>query len=213
MKRLRESGFDEIRAKQSLEDNDGDVGASLEALLDEAFGISASRAPDADLPYREEIATLREDEMTAVTSIYGDMFQEKIADKLWVMKMGLDHIIRLAEGGVSDADKKKNQVVDTRPICTYFAKGKCRYGKRCKLRHESPATKETSSSGDSALLPHELFEKALQIEEENPFRLELRFPKDNAYPYQLPYISFSCIKGRCLIWADLVRNRGRIHVF
>ena len=196
MKRLRECGFDEIRAKKSLEENDGDVGASLESLLDEAFHLSTSPPPPPPAEIdREEIATLRQDEMMAVTSIYGDMFQEKIADKLWVMKLGLDHILKLVEGGSSDADKKR-QIVDTRPICTFFAKGKCRYGKKCKLRHESPATKDAAASGGSALLPHELFEKALQIEEEHPFRLELRFPKDNAYPYQLPFISFSCVKGK-----------------
>ena len=134
----------------------------------------------------------------AVTSIYGEAFEEKIADKLWVMKLKLEHIVKLVEGGESETDRKKREgVVDNRPICTFFAKGKCRYGKRCKLRHDSPATfKNTASKDDSNLLPHELFEKALQIEEEHPFRLELRFPKDNAYPYHLPFISFSCAKGK-----------------
>ena len=121
LKRLRESGFDEIRAKASLESNDGDVGASLESLLDEAFQFSSTASSSLDVD-RDEIATLREDEMMAVTSIYGDLFEEKIADKLWVMKLKLEHIVKLVEG-VSDVDGKKNPALDTRPICTFFAKG------------------------------------------------------------------------------------------
>ena len=141
IKRLRECGFDEIRAKNSLQSNDGDVGASLEALLYEAFQLSSSSSSssspsDVD---RDEIASLREDEMMAVTSIYGDLFEEKIANKLWVMKLQLEHIVKLVEGGGGGAEEKKKSV-DTRPICTFFAKGNKKSEKVLSRFQLSPVT-------------------------------------------------------------------------
>jgi hypothetical protein len=86
-------------------------------------------SPSDEAPEMEEIKTMREDEMMALTSIYDEMFQEKIPDKQWIIKLQLDHIKRL----VFKSDAKETTTTsseDNKPICTFFVRGKCRYGNK-----------------------------------------------------------------------------------
>ncbi|CAI9532985.1 unnamed protein product [Staurois parvus] len=68
---------------------------------------------------------------------------------------------------------------DLRNICRFFVAGKtCRFGSKCRFKHEVPKqilkdTSHLNANADSSYL----------------YELEIRFPKDNQYPYEPPLVA------------------------
>ena len=129
----------------------------------------------------------------ALESIYGDRFIERIPNRVWVVSLELPHLTELI-GGVNKRTNKtlcSSQQLQTKryakshlPICKFFQKGFCRFGKRCNNRHEKPDTG-----------PRERFVPTYDDDDDAgagklPFQLHVRFPPGNRYPYEVPLVAF-----------------------
>ncbi|XP_069625162.1 putative ATP-dependent RNA helicase DHX57 [Ranitomeya imitator] len=181
--KLSRYGFDRERCMTALRTHEGDVGSSLEYLLlqcfSEAFGIQTKTPRTADDISMEDILALRQEETFVLRSICGEKFIERIPNRVWTVGLELGYLTdRLQKPRNKDRAK---EFVNPTPnnICRFFLKGEnCRFGSKCRFRHDSPKqnVKDEShlSANDSSYL----------------YELEIRFPKDNKYPYQAPLIAF-----------------------
>ncbi|XP_073413655.1 putative ATP-dependent RNA helicase DHX57 isoform X2 [Dendrobates tinctorius] len=181
--KLSRYGFDRERCMTALRTHDGDVGSSLEYLLlqcfSEAFGIQTKTPRSADNISTEDILALRQEETFVLSSICGEKFIERIPNRVWTVGLELGYLTdRLQKPRNKDRAK---DFVNPMPnnICRFFLKGEnCRFGSKCRFRHESPKQNVKDESHLSANDNSYLYE------------LEIRFPKDNKYPYQAPLIAF-----------------------
>ncbi|XP_057710392.1 putative ATP-dependent RNA helicase DHX57 [Corythoichthys intestinalis] len=161
-------GFDRERSKQALESNGGEFGSTLEQLLQQVYTErygqdSISGGGLAALP-EDECLNQRQEEALALAAIYGDRFQERITNSVWVVT--LDALFLTDNIG-------KNYSVTSKNVCQFYLKSKgCRYGDKCKFKHQA------AQAAISALSPLE-------------YELEIRFPKGNRYPSQAPVVAFS----------------------
>ncbi|XP_056423434.1 putative ATP-dependent RNA helicase DHX57 isoform X2 [Hyla sarda] len=181
--KLSRYGFDRERCLTALRTHDGDVGSSLEYLLlqcfSEAFGIQTKMPRTADQISMEDILALRQEEAFVLSSICGEKFIERIPNSVWTVGLELGYLTdRLQKP--RNPDRAKNFVKPTpNNICKFFLKGEnCHFGSKCRFRHESPKQNMKDDSHLSANDTGYLYE------------LEIRFPKDNKYPYQAPLIAF-----------------------
>lgn len=191
-------GFHRDRCVAALEKTDGDIGKSLEDLLTACFGLSGDCnenvaegegangysplprvEPDPDI--MQAALFKRAEEKNALELIYEDMFTEKIPNSVWLMSLDLPELSEML-GKAAEAKKRLDEllppVVDN--TCRFYAKGNCRQGARCKFIHEKETpVKKKLTVPIPADEPH------------RPFELEVRFPPENIYPYELPLIAFS----------------------
>ncbi|XP_063774082.1 putative ATP-dependent RNA helicase DHX57 isoform X2 [Pseudophryne corroboree] len=182
--KLSRYGFDRGRCITALRANDGDVGTSLEYLLQqcfsEAFGIQTKTPRSACDISMENILALREEEAYVLSSICGDKFIERIPNRVWTVGLELGYLTdRLQK------PKQKDHAVDVvkqspSNICRFFLKGEnCRFGARCRFKHGAPKQdgkddSHLSANGENSYL----------------YELEIRFPTDNKYPSQAPLVAF-----------------------
>ena len=191
-------GFHKTRCAAALKENDGDLGLSLESLMSQCFNVPLPHDDDNDGPKDnqgqtlEEILEQRSEEKMALESIYGDRFIERIPNRVWVVLLELPHLTEL----IGSTHKAKTMQQNMRelqskqsakshlPVCRFFQKGFCRFGKRCKNRHEQPNTG-----------PRERFVPVYDDDgaatEKLPYQLHVRFPAGNCYPCEVPLVVFS----------------------
>ena len=201
--RLLSIGFHKSRCLTALDRTDGDVGAAVELLMAEGFGIALAERPgvcngedsdpeDSAAPgdvvtseWREpsnkagededdeglEWMEQREEEKMALESIYESTFQEKIATKVWELKLELPHLWRHLPGAKEAEQKQKQKAKELKGVCPWFSAGHCKFGRRCRQKHVQP---DNSKPTDDRHLRGE--------EEEKIFTLEIRFPEGNKYP-------------------------------
>ena len=129
----------------------------------------------------------------ALESIYGDRFIERIPNRVWVVSLELPHLTDLIGGANKRTNKTlcSSQQLQTKryakshlPVCKFFQKGFCRFGQRCKNRHEKPDTG-----------PRERFVPTYDDDDDEgpgklPYQLHVRFPPGNRYPYEVPLVAF-----------------------
>ncbi|KAM7367031.1 hypothetical protein PAMP_014956 [Pampus punctatissimus] len=183
-------GFDRERSKQALEAGGGEFGATLEQLLHQVFseryGQKAVSPDNLEGVPMDECLSQRQEEALALTAIYGERFGERIANTVWTVTLDLSFI--------SDGNKNSGEVrnrygersVNIRDVCRFYLKGQgCRFGDKCKFKHQMPNKGEPapdlngpSQPGISSYSPPE-------------YELEVRFPKGNRYPFQAPIVAFS----------------------
>ncbi|XP_066451956.1 putative ATP-dependent RNA helicase DHX57 [Eleutherodactylus coqui] len=181
--KLSRYGFDRERCMTALRTHDGDVGSSLEYLLQqcfsEAFGIQTKVPRTAENISMNDILAMRQEEAFVLSSICGEKFIERIPSRVWTVGLELGYLTeRLQKPRNKDRAKDLGNPTPNN-ICRFFLKGEnCRFGSKCRFRHESPHrnVKDEShlSANDSSYL----------------YELEIRFTKDNKYPYQAPLIAF-----------------------
>ncbi|KAG9484164.1 hypothetical protein GDO78_009855 [Eleutherodactylus coqui] len=181
--KLSRYGFDRERCMTALRTHDGDVGSSLEYLLQqcfsEAFGIQTKVPRTAENISMNDILAMRQEEAFVLRSICGEKFIERIPSRVWTVGLELGYLTeRLQKPRNKDRAKDLGNPTPNN-ICRFFLKGEnCRFGSKCRFRHESPHrnVKDEShlSANDSSYL----------------YELEIRFTKDNKYPYQAPLIAF-----------------------
>ncbi|KAM4042079.1 putative ATP-dependent RNA helicase DHX57 isoform 2-T2 [Anomaloglossus baeobatrachus] len=180
--KLSRYGFDRERCMTALRTHDGDVGSSLEYLLlqcfSEAFGIQTKTPRTADDISMEDILALRQEETFVLSSICGEKFIERIPNRVWTVGLELGYLTdRLQKPRNRDRAKDFVNPIPN-DICRFFLKENCRFGSKCRFRHDSPKQNVKDDSHLSANDNSYLYE------------LEIRFPKDNKYPYQAPLIAF-----------------------
>uniref|UniRef100_A0A8C4YW87 RNA helicase n=1 Tax=Gadus morhua TaxID=8049 RepID=A0A8C4YW87_GADMO len=178
-------GFDRERSRLALEANGGEFGATLERLLNqvfvERFGMKAVSPDGLQGAPMDECLSQREEEALALAAIYGERFEERIANSVWTVSLDLESYGR-RHGAPAP--------ILLRDVCRFFLRGQgCRFGDKCKFKHQmptkglrsgggSPDPTGPSQAGFSSYAPHE-------------YELMVRFPKGNRYPFQPPVVAFS----------------------
>ncbi|XP_055026440.2 putative ATP-dependent RNA helicase DHX57 [Misgurnus anguillicaudatus] len=187
-------GFDRERSRQVLEAGTGegsgcgDVGVTLELLLSqmftERFGSSALCPQTSDLPSKEECEALRQEETLALTAIYGERFCERISSRVWIINLDM---LWLEEGRseLSGSANRKQQS-GSKQICRFYLKGAgCRFGNKCKFRHERQTESNASRESSGPSRP------GFNSFEPPVYQLEIRFQPGSFYPFQPPLVAFS----------------------
>ncbi|XP_051946382.1 putative ATP-dependent RNA helicase DHX57 [Xyrauchen texanus] len=202
-------GFDRERSRQALEagtegeSGRGEVGATLELLLSqmftERFGSRALSPQTSDLPSQEECVALRQEEAFALTAIYGERFCERISDRVWTINLDL---LWLDEGQCKISDLANHKQSGSNQICKFYLKETgCKFGKRCKFKHQMPKPSESSTSRESCWPS----EPGFSSKEPPIYQLEIRFQPGKLYPFQPPLVAFSTTD-------ELLSGAGRLSV-
>ena len=203
-------GFEKQRCVEALQLLDGDIGSSFEYLYCKCFDLpllievgkddddndddDSEDDLDTEAKVRmtkeeklkekevswDEVEEQRREEILALESIYIDEFEVRIPDRLWMFRLELNNLVDM----VMNSDKgqeaiKKNRNKENANICKFFKKGACRFGEKCRYKH---AVDDPNTNSDS-----------VEKNDKANFELELRFGKDNIYPYEPPIIGFSSL--------------------
>ncbi|GFG32216.1 hypothetical protein Cfor_02033 [Coptotermes formosanus] len=188
---------------EALELTHGDVGVALEVLLSQYFKLgltfpfiinnnsitNGNNDESATNLQSYEILQQREEEKCALESIYDSAFEERIANRLWVLNLQLEYLLDfysnndgreneqnnkrgLDKDRDSSCDRDLSRTVKSQPqFCRFFAKGICKYAQTCRFSHQ-PIVKQQ-------VLPKE------EEKSEKPlFQLEIRFPEGSSYPLE-----------------------------
>ena len=198
-------GFEKQRCIEALQLCDGDIGAAFEYLFAKCFDLQLDleegdptdytddNCDKTDTPSKEEvllekgltweeIVEMRNDEMLALQSIYDTAFIEKIPNRVWHLRLELQTLKDLVSPNSSTDVVEKVEKRDEE-LCKFYLKGACRFGDKCKYRHDVPNNIESLEiNKDDAV-----------FNDNANFELELRFLKDNLYPIQPPIIGFSSL--------------------
>lgn len=144
-------------------------------MLSECFDLPTRLDSDTDSNEYNEIIEQRKDEMIALEAIYGDLFTERVANKVWILKFSLpllDKKICPARETKAGESSSKGQ-----EVCKFYLKGFCKFGRRCRLSHSIPRPDE--EKGVSETGPQLNYE------------VEIRFPAGSRYPKEPPFVAFS----------------------
>ncbi|XP_046351215.2 putative ATP-dependent RNA helicase DHX57 [Haliotis rufescens] len=180
IQKLARYGFDKERCIEALKACDEDIGASLERLLCESFNLLKVDVPqDGEQTSEEwqEILDARMEEMTALQSIYDDKFEERIANKIWILHLDLESLNQILHPTPSKPRQMVKRQYD-KNICKYFQKGSCKFGSKCRHKH-------------SVLNPDEDSVEEQHTKMNSSYQLEVRFPPGNKYPREPPFLVFS----------------------
>lgn len=185
--KLSRYGFDRERSKQALESGDGEFGSTLEHLLQQVFseryGQKVVCPNDLDNVPMDECLSQRQEEALALTAIYGDRFNERIANAVWTVSLDFPFHSH------STAIKQNSSKVNIRDVCRFYLKGQgCRFGAKCKFKHQLP-TKDPFEDGASKV--NGPSQAGISSYSPPEYELEIRFPKGNRYPFQAPVVAFS----------------------
>lgn len=184
-------GFDRERSKQALESGDGEFGATLEQLLlqvfSEHYGPKAVCPDDLENVPMDECLSQRQEEVLALTAIYGERFNERIANAVWTVALDLPF---LSENAVKTVKKQNREhSVHIRDVCRFYLKGQgCRFGAKCQFKHQLP-TKDTCEDAASKMSGPS--QPGISSYSPLEYELMIRFPKGNRYPFQAPIVAFS----------------------
>uniref|UniRef100_A0A2K6SIQ0 Putative ATP-dependent RNA helicase DHX57 n=1 Tax=Saimiri boliviensis boliviensis TaxID=39432 RepID=A0A2K6SIQ0_SAIBB len=184
-----EYGFSVERCQAVLRICDGDVGASLEHLLtqcfSETFGERMKISEAVNQISLDECVEQRQEEAFALRSICGEKFIERIENRVWTIGLELEYLTSRFRKS-KQKENTKNVQENSLEICTFYLKGNCKFGSKCKFKHEVPPNQIVGRIERSVDDSH------LNANEDASFlyELEIRFSKDHKYPYQAPLVAF-----------------------
>lgn len=176
-----------MEAGTGKEGDRGDVGATLELLLSqmftERFGSSALSPQTSDLPSQKECVALRQEEAFALTAIYGERFCERISSRVWTINLDM---LWLEERRSKISDSANHKQSRSNQICKFYLKGAgCKFGNRCKFKHQRQTESSTSSDASGPSRP------GFNSVDPPIYQLEIRFQPGSFYPFQPPLVAFS----------------------
>ncbi|XP_059516026.1 putative ATP-dependent RNA helicase DHX57 [Myotis daubentonii] len=189
VQKLSRYGFNTERCQAALRVCDGDVGASLEYLLiqcfSETFGERMKISEAVAHMSEDECVEPRQEEAFALKSICGEKFVERIQNRVWTIGLELEYLTSKFRKS-KQKESTKNIQETSLDICKFYLKGNCKFGSKCKFKHEVPPNQIVGrverSVDDSHLNAHE--------DESFLYELEIRFSKDHKYPYEAPLVAF-----------------------
>lgn len=186
--KLESYGFHKPHCFEALEHCKGNVDDALDLLYAQYFPAYSKPLDNSalDVYSESEILEMRQDEMSSLQSIYDTMFEEQQPNRVWQLKLKIDHLLVHSP---SEQRKRKNasheqhkQVANNgKPLalCRNFAKGKCKYGVRCRFSHKTTDTTINGIGGvETKPLDPDL--------DANWFYLEIRFAAKSRYPFEAP---------------------------
>ncbi|XP_059620655.1 putative ATP-dependent RNA helicase DHX57 [Phlebotomus argentipes] len=181
IRKIESYGFHKNHCQEALEHTKWEIDSALKLLYDKYFPppISENLAGNSASP--NELLEMREDEKSALESIYERNFEEKEKNRIWQLRLKIEHLMIYSPSEKRKLDqelersKSEVKVKKSAEKCRNFARGKCKYGEKCRFSHEveKPADKP--------------MDKHLE-EQEKWFYLEVRFPEDCQYPYEAPLV-------------------------
>lgn len=164
-------------------------------MLTERFGSEALGLQTPNPPSHEECVALRQEEALALNAIYGDRFCERIPDSVWTIELDL---MWMETGTSSQSNPRRGQAgSSSAQVCRFYLKGSCRFGSRCKYKHQSQNKSSHDPSGPS--------QPGFSSSDPPVYLLEVRFPSGSCYPYQPPLAAFSTTDGK-------MTGAGRLNV-
>uniref|UniRef100_A0A8C6V6M1 Putative ATP-dependent RNA helicase DHX57 n=1 Tax=Naja naja TaxID=35670 RepID=A0A8C6V6M1_NAJNA len=170
--KLSRYGFDSEHCQAVLKSYNGNIGASLEHLL-------LQSSVQANI---KDCFEQRQEEALALRSICGDKFVERIQNRVWTITLELTYLTNILSK-TKQGNSITSNIVNTNSqgICKYYLRGDCKFGSRCKFKHET-------SHNEKSLPP---IREDAHLKLNGPvYELEVRFPEDNKYPYQPPLVAF-----------------------
>ncbi|KAL4694120.1 hypothetical protein H8959_013385 [Pygathrix nigripes] len=189
VQKLSRYGFNIERCQAVLRMCDGDVGASLEHLLtqcfSETFGERMKISEAVNQISLDECMEQQQEEAFALKSICGEKFIERIQNRVWTIGLELEYLTSRFRKS-KPKESTKNVQENSLEICKFYLKGNCKFGSKCKFKHEVPPNQIVGRIERSVDDSH------LNANEDGSFlyELEIRFSKDHKYPYQAPLIAF-----------------------
>ncbi|CAG9123234.1 unnamed protein product [Plutella xylostella] len=182
--KLERYNFHKVHCSEALGMAAESVDQALEILFYKYFKVNSQERPEV-VPTSGELLEMRNDEKAVLESIYDASFQAK-SSNIWTVKLNLNYITKLYEK--KEVVKRKENInynnkhngfkTKKQEKCKLFLKGPCRFGDKCKFLHE-------------VKVENAMKESAATSEGDNIFyELEIRFPEDSVYPYQVPLIFF-----------------------
>ncbi|XP_020943251.1 putative ATP-dependent RNA helicase DHX57 isoform X1 [Sus scrofa] len=192
VQKLSRYGFHTEHCQAALRICDGDVGASLEHLLTECFSETFGermKVPEAVSHISlDECVEQRQEEAFALKSICGEKFIERIQNRVWTIGLELEYLT--SKFCKSKRKESTRNIQETSvEICKFYLKGNCKFGSKCKFKHEVPPNQIVGRAERNVDDSH------LNANEDASFlyELEIRFSKDHKYPYQAPLVAFYSI--------------------
>ncbi|XP_069881522.1 putative ATP-dependent RNA helicase DHX57 isoform X2 [Dipodomys merriami] len=189
VQKLSRYGFHIERCQAALRICDGDLGAALEHLLtqcfSETFGKRMRISEAANHVSLEECEEQRQEEALALRSICGEKFIERIQNRVWTIGLELEYLTsKLCKS--KQKESAKNVQDTSLETCKFYLKGNCKFGSRCKFKHEVPPNQIVGRAEQVVDDSH------LNASEDTSFlyELEVRFSKEHKYPYQAPLVAF-----------------------
>ncbi|XP_006215622.1 putative ATP-dependent RNA helicase DHX57 [Vicugna pacos] len=189
VQKLSRYGFNIERCQAALRICDGDVGASLEHLFTQCFSETfGERMKISEAVARislDECVEQRQEEAFALKSICGEKFIERIQNRVWTIGLELEYLTsKFCKSKRKESTKTIQET--SLEICKFYLKGNCKFGSKCKFKHEVPPNQIVGRAERSVDDSH------LNANEDAPFlyELEIRFSKDHKYPYQAPLVAF-----------------------
>lgn len=169
-----------------LKSYNGNIGASLEHLLLqcflEKFGQRMQITETAAQASIGNCLEQRQEEAFALCSICGDKFVERIRNRVWTVALDLAYLTdALSESKQRNSNTNNGLKSASLGVCKHYLRGDCRFGSKCRFKHESPHQQEGFLS---------LKEDAHLRLNTPVYELEIRFPEGNKYPYQPPLVAF-----------------------
>ena len=182
-------GFHTEHCQAALRICDGDVGASLEHLLtqcfSETFGERMKISEAVAHISLDECVEQRQEEAFALKSICGEKFIERIQNRVWTIGLELEYLTsKFCK--LKQKESTKNIQEASLEVCKFYLKGNCKFGSKCKFKHEVPPNQIVGR------VERNVDDSHLNANEDASFlyELEIRFSKDHKYPYQAPLVAF-----------------------
>ncbi|XP_006839440.1 PREDICTED: putative ATP-dependent RNA helicase DHX57 [Chrysochloris asiatica] len=187
VQKLSRYGFNTERCQAALRFCGGDVGASLEHLLtqcfSETFGERMKTSEAVAHISLDECMEQRQEEAFALKSICGEKFVERIQNRVWTIGLDLEY---LASNFCKSKQRGSSKTVQAISLetCKFYLKGNCKFGSKCKFKHEVPSNQIVGRT------ERRVDESHLNEDASFLYELEIRFSKDHKYPYQAPLVAF-----------------------